>query len=178
MTNGQPPQLSHTPIVAPDGLHWKVHAENMKRVYGYTPYTGKAPRCIRTLMGKRCQAHRGRNSCICERYHVLLDHKRAWRNVYGERVMTAEPYQIESEQLIQFESEVRGLHLALQVGGYSPWYPGNTHLIRIALCFSDEDKAAGIGVGPQPTQKPVTNPQLTAAIIRQGPFIYRRKEQR
>lgn len=92
------------------------------------------PRCPRVVAGRRCYAEDGRNvpECICSRYHHrILDHAQVWRAPEGYRVLTAEPYHIDSNDLDEFRRECRELGLGVELFTYSPYSPGNATLLVI-----------------------------------------------
>jgi hypothetical protein len=97
----------------------------------------KAPHCPRVVTGKRCQIGMPRwygreTRCICEKYRHLLDHARTWLRPDGYRLLTAEPYDPEQEDLAKFTVELEHtLGVGLKIESYSPYYPGHTTLLMM-----------------------------------------------
>lgn len=102
--------------------------------YGYRP--SRAIPCPRIVAGKRCQIatqHIHGEECLCRAFGGtrLFDHPRIWLTATGDHVYTAEPYGPKPEDLAALREAVAPLGLTVIVGGYSPWNPGATTLIRV-----------------------------------------------
>jgi hypothetical protein len=100
--------------------------------FGWTP----APRnpvsgsCPRYAARKQCLAlHR---DCICQRFsHRVIDHAATWRTSDGERVWTSEPYDVDAQELAEFEREVETLGLHLFLSPRSGWFNGEALLLIV-----------------------------------------------
>lgn len=88
--------------------------------------------CPRSAAGKRCLAfHSMSRPCLCQRYHHLLDHGRAWLTVRGQHVVSGEPYDLDAEDFQEFARELRDLDLIVTVEPFSPWNPGHSRLLLV-----------------------------------------------
>ena len=90
--------------------------------------------CPRVVAGKRCYRGDRRHvpECICTRYRRrIFDHTRIWRTPEGYRVLTAEPYNVDLDDLTAFRDECRGLGLAVELFAHSPYSPGYAVILMI-----------------------------------------------
>lgn len=111
-----------------------VHHEAQERraidIYGLRP--SRANACPRVVAGRRCVAYNDeRRLCICQTYRRLLDHGRMWLDESGRHVLTGEPYDIDTAELVEFIGELDRVGLAVTVGARSLWNPGQCVLIRV-----------------------------------------------
>ena len=61
----------------------------------------------------------------------MLDHPRVWLAQDGERVFTAEPYDVDGTEFAALVADCTTIGLGVTVHGRSPYYPGRTVLIVI-----------------------------------------------
>ena len=92
--------------------------------------------CPRKVAGKRCQRDGPKRECICRDFGVGLGwgvcvHPRMWIAKDGERIMTAEPYEINGALLARFIAACEELGLQVGISGASPYYADHGELIII-----------------------------------------------
>lgn len=109
--------------------------EQQKRLFAewFDLRPSKARRaCPRIVAGKRCLSTVVGERCICTRHREPLDHPRLWRTSDGHHIFTAEPYEVDFDDLAPLAAELKDLGLNIRLSGLSPWYPGRTFLIFIS----------------------------------------------
>ena len=119
-------------------MNYEIHANRMLELYGLKRTALHA--CPRVVAGKRCRVYNPRSDyqgeCACQPIGQtnarILDHARVWKDQSGQRVLTAEPYNVDLALLRKLEKDCADLDLIVKVGGEAPWHPVMTTLIWIA----------------------------------------------
>ncbi|MBM3675352.1 MAG: hypothetical protein FJW88_10475 [Actinobacteria bacterium] len=113
--------------------------ERWARAIGLRP--SQAQRCPRVVAGLRCTAWRSAAPCACQALDRVLDHARVWLRADGRRVLSAEPYDVTSDDLAALLVCAIELGLVFSIHGASPWNPGATVLLVIERAQPDPMQA-------------------------------------
>lgn len=128
--------------------HHEAQEQRAAAIYGLRP--SRAQICPRAVAGLRCTAYNDdRRPCVCLAYRHLLDHGRIWLDAAGRHVLTGEPYDVDTDELLAFIADMTRLGLSVHLSVRSLWNPGHCLLVRV-----DRDQAQRSQSHAEPTGGP------------------------
>lgn len=91
----------------------------------------EGPPCPLTVAGRECTRSGGK-TCLCQDRRSILDHVVLWHLPEGGYVLTAEPYELDLREVVEFKEALAAVGLRVTVSPDSSYYPGLTFLITIS----------------------------------------------
>ena len=109
----------------------EAHEDRMFDLYGYRLFIDRGltvcPCAVLNI------AHPDGDCPLRDKHFDCIDHARLWITSDGWRVFTSEIYgSLSTDQIVAFCWDLTALGLTMRIGGQSPYYAGETTLIRVA----------------------------------------------